>query len=180
MLRVENSRPCTLYEYKGSAAVFLQGVLLKCVPGTVVIQCGLWMFSPEYTAALSWSYLLWDIKLIWRGRPKPNGSDIKSWVRFSGKTKIFVFDICVPGVYVRVWRSAYYSGHENGRMVVAGSRPNVVIESAVARCQLRYHAPFFTDSLPLFHAKQTSTLVLSRVQRNKKEKATPSYFLSIN
>ena len=53
---------------------------------------------------------------------------------------------------------------KNGRMVVAGGRPNVVIESAVARCQLRYHAPFVTDSLPLFHAKQTNTLALRRMQ----------------
>ena len=54
-------------------------------------------------------------------------------------------------------------------MVVAGGRPNVAIESAVAGCQLRYHAIFFTDSLPLFHAKQTNTLTLSRMQKRKEK-----------
>ena len=54
-------------------------------------------------------------------------------------------------------------------MVVAGGRPNVAIESAVAGCQLRYHAPFVMDSLPLFHAKQTNTLALRRMQQQKKK-----------
>ena len=68
-------------------------------------------------------------------------------------------------IYVRVWSSAYYSAYKNGRMVVAGGRPNVAIESAVAGCQLRYHAPLLTNSLPLFHAKQTNTLALSRMPK---------------
>ena len=50
-------------------------------------------------------------------------------------------------------RHAMYAAYKNGRMVVAGGRPNVAIESAVARCQLRYHGPFFTDSSPLFHMR---------------------------
>ena len=45
-------------------------------------------------------------------------------------------------MYVRVLSSAY-SAYQNGRMVVAGGLPNVAIESAVARCQFRHHAPFF-------------------------------------
>ena len=65
---------------------------------------------------------------------KKKGSDIKSWVRFSGMTKIFFFfERCT----IRVRSSAYYSAYKNGRMVVGG-RPNVAIESAVARCQLLY------------------------------------------
>ena len=67
---------------------------------------------------------------------------------------IYIFNLrTIPGMYVRVWSSAYYPAYKNSRMVLAGGRPNVAIESAVARCQLRYHAPFFTDSLPLFHAE---------------------------
>ena len=46
----------------------------------------------------------------------------------------FSFLIYAPGMYVRVSSSAYYSAFENGRMVVAGGRPNVAIESAVPRC----------------------------------------------
>ena len=35
-----------------------------------------------HLAALSWCYLLWANKLIWRGALKQNGSDIILWVRF--------------------------------------------------------------------------------------------------
>ena len=61
-------------------------------------------------------------------------------------------------------------------MVAAGGRPNVTMESAVARCQLRYHALFLTASLPLLHAKQTNTLALSRMPSTEKESNT-SVFL---
>ena len=61
-------------------------------------------------------------------------------------------------------------------MVVAGGRPIVAIESAVARCQLRYHAQFFMDCLIFFHVKQTNTVALSRTQKKRKRKAAPSYF----
>ena len=37
-------------------------------------------------------------------------------------------------MYVLVCGSAYYSAYKNGGMVVAGGRPIVAIESAVARC----------------------------------------------
>ena len=52
----------------------------------------------------------------------------------------------------------------------AGGRPNVAIEYGVARCRLRYHALVFTESLPLFHASQTNTLALSRMQKKSKKK----------
>ena len=71
-------------------------------------------------------------------------------------------------MYVRVLSSAY-SAYKNGRMVVAGGLPNVAIESAVARCQLRYCALYFTERMPLFHAKQTNTLTLSRMQKHGKK-----------
>ena len=78
----------------------------------------------------------------------------------------FTHQVCIT----RVRSSACYSAHKNGGMVVAGGCPNAAIESAVARCLLRYHALFSKDSLPFFHAKQINTLALSRKEKKKKEK----------
>ena len=69
-------------------------------------------------------------------------------------TKICLYNLRTRHVCTSSLLSSAYSAYKNGRMVAAGGRPNVAIGSAVARCQLRYHALFFTESLPLFHAKQ--------------------------
>ena len=76
----------------------------------------------------------------------------------------------LPGMHVRVWSSACYSAYENGRMVVAGGRPTVVIESAVARCQLRHYAPFFMDSLPFVSCEKNKyACVEQNAKKNKKK-----------
>ena len=108
------------------------------------------------TAALGRTFMVlppMDNKIVCRGAPKKNPSDIKSRVRFSGMANFFLL-IHGPGIKIRhtiLFTKVVFHRLEDGRMVVAGGRPNAAVDCAVARCQFRYHAPFFTDTLPLFH-----------------------------
>ena len=52
-------------------------------------------------------------------------------------------------------------------MGVAGGRPNAAVDCAVARCQLRYHAPFFTDTFTLVSCEITK---YSCTEQNAKKK----------
>ena len=87
-------------------------------------------------AALSWSYLLWTIKLIWREAPKKIGS----WVRFSGMTFFFVCVLSCKSC--EILRTAW------GRLTFA-------VECHVARCQFRDDHHFsFTLVCPCFMCKK--------------------------
>ena len=123
-----------------------------------------WSVLPLHTTAVPpiWPYFeVWPYghKLIWGERQFfwINGS-----IRFSSISP-FSYKSCIPGTRYEIRHTIMhikivFRRLKDGRMVVAGGHPNVAVECAVARSQLRYLAPFFTDSLPLFHAKQTNTL----------------------
>ena len=100
------------------------------------------------------------MNFIWREAPKKDGSDINSWVRFSGVAIFFFFnsrtryDIRHTLVYTKwsstVWRMAGWSVLETAETPLS--------ECAIARCQSRYHAPFLTDALPFVSWVKTDTL----------------------
>ena len=91
-------------------------------------------------------------------------------------TKICLHNLRTRHVCTSSLLSSAYSAYKNGRMVAAGGRPNVAIGSAVARCQLRYHALFFTESLPLFHAKQNKYACVEQNAKNEKKLNTIVFY----
>ena len=62
-------------------------------------------------------------------------------------------------------------------MVLAGGRPNVAIESAVARCQLRYHAPFSRAALALVSCEPKEYACVEQNANKVKKKSNTIVFL---
>ena len=79
------------------------------------------------TAALGRTFMVlppMDNKIVCRGAPKKNPSDIKSRVRFSGMANFFLL-IHGPGIKIRhtiLFTKVVFHRLEDGRMVGAGDR----------------------------------------------------------